>query len=108
GVLRFWYAPTLLCISPSNRMLMAICWIGLIASVTLVFNIWPRGMLLVCFVCYLSFVAAAQDFSGYQSDGMLLEAGFISLFLAPPGFLPGWGAGWPAPRAAQLLLLWEW
>src|SRR6202030_1103602 len=108
GVLRFWYAPTLLWISPSNRMLMAICWIGLIASVTLVFNVWPRGMLLVCFVCYLSFVAAAQDFSGYQSDGMLLEAGFISLFFAPPGFWPGLGRSNPPSRASLFLLQWEW
>ena len=39
---------------------------------------------------------------------MLLEAGFISLFLAPPGVLPGWGARRPPTRAAMLLLLWEW
>ncbi len=62
GILRFWYAPTLLWIDPSNRMLMAICWVGLIASVILVFNVWPRGMLLVCFVCYLSFVARRRIF----------------------------------------------
>ena len=67
---------------------MALCWIGLIASLLLVVNVWPRAMLLVCFFCFLSFVSAAQDFSGYQSDGMLLEAGFLSLFLAPSGFLP--------------------
>jgi hypothetical protein len=65
-------------------------------------------MLLVCFACFLSFVSAAQDFSGYQSDGMLLEAGFLALFLASPGLLPGWGARRPPARAAILLLLWEW
>ena len=63
----------------------------MIASLLLAVNFWPRGMLLICFVCFLSFVSAAQDFSGYQSDGMLLEAGFISLFFAPPGWLPGLG-----------------
>ena len=57
----------------------------MIASLLLVLNVWPRATLLICFVCFLSFVAAAQDFSGYQSDGMLLEAGFISLFFAPRG-----------------------
>ena len=88
---RFWFAPTLLWISTSPHMLMAICWAGMIASLLLVVNVWPRAMLLVCFVCFLSFVSAAQDFSGYQSDGMLLEAGFISLFFAPPGFRPGLG-----------------
>jgi hypothetical protein len=108
GAARFWYAPTLLWLSSSNHMLMALMWVGLIAAVILIVNIWPRAMLLVCFVCYLSFVCAAQDFSGYQSDGMLLEAGFLSLFLAPGGLLPGWGAKRPPARAAVLLLLWEW
>lgn len=108
GVMRFWYAPTLLWISSSDHMLMALCWVGLIASVLLIANIWPRAMLLACFLCFLSFVGAAQDFSGYQSDGMLLEAGFLSLFLAPPGLFPGWGARRPPQRAAILLLLWEW
>ena len=108
GVLRFWFAPTLLWISAGNRALMAICWVGLIASVILVLNVWPRGMLVVCFVSFLSFVAAAQDFSGYQSDGMLLEAGFISLFFAAPGFWPGLGRGNPPSRASMFLLQWEW
>ena len=108
GALRFWYAPTLLWISSGNHMLMGLMWVGLIAGVLLVANVWPRAMLLVCFLCYLSFVGAAQDFAGYQSDGMLLEAGFLSLFLAPPGLWPGWGAARPPARAAILLLLWEW
>src|SRR5581483_1538847 len=77
---RYWYAPSLLWISSGSTMLVAICWAGMIASLLLVLNLWPRGMLVICFVCFLSFVSAAQDFSGYQSDGMLLEAGFISLF----------------------------
>jgi hypothetical protein len=65
-------------------------------------------MLLICFVCFLSFVSAAQDFSSYQSDGMLLEAGFIALFFAPPGFRPGFGLASPASRASLFLLQWEW
>ena len=108
GALRFWYVPSLLWLSSSDRMLMALCWAGLIAALLLAANVWPRAMLGVCFVCFLSFVSAAQDFSGYQSDGMLLEAGFLSLFIAPGGLLPGWGARQPPPRAAVLLLLWEW
>src|ERR1019366_90071 len=108
GVARFWFAPTLLWFSTSPHMLGAICWVGMIASLLVVFNVWPRTTLFICLACFLSFVSAAQDFSGYQSDGMLLEAGFISLFLAPRGLFPGWGATRPAPRAAILLLLWEW
>jgi hypothetical protein len=108
GALRFWYAPSLLWLNSSDRTLIAICWLGLFASLILVINIWPRAMLLLCFVCFLSFVSAAQDFSGYQSDGMLLEAGFLSLFLAPSGLFPGCGTKHPPARAAVFLLLWEW
>ncbi len=103
----YWYAPTLLWFSSGPQMLKDLCWVGMIASVLLVLNIWPRGMLAVCLVCFLSFVSAAQDFSGYQSDGMLLEAGFLSLFLAPSGFSPGWGQTQPPSRASLFLLVWE-
>jgi lipase maturation factor 1 len=108
GAERFWAVPSLLWVSSSDHWLMALMWVGLVASVLLVANVWPRGMLVVCFLCFLSFVGAAQDFSGYQSDGMLLEAGFISLFLAPPGIWPGLGKKSPPMRAAVFLLLWEW
>jgi lipase maturation factor 1 len=108
GALRFWYAPSLLWVSSSSHMLMGLCWVGLMASVLIVVNFWPRAMLLICFVCFMSFVTAASDFSGYQSDGMLLEAGFISLFLAPRGLQPGLGRENPPMRASIFLLLWEW
>lgn len=105
---RYWYVPTLLWCSSASTMLNALCWTGMLASVLLMLNRWPRGMLIVCFVCFLSFVSAAQDFSGYQSDGMLLEAGFISLFFAPPGVRPGLGSLNPPSRASLFLLQWEW
>jgi len=105
---RLWYAPTLLWWSSSPAMLNAICWAGMIASLLVMLNFWPRGMLAICFLCFLSFVSAAQDFSGYQSDGMLLEAGFISLFFAPPGLRPGFGQTHPPSRASLFLLQWEW
>src|SRR5579862_2401214 len=105
---RLWYAPTVLWWSSSGGMLTALCWIGMIASLLLVLNLWPRGMLAVCFALFLSFVCAAQDFSGYQSDGMLLEAGFLSFFFAPKGLRPGLGRSYPGPRASMFLLLWEW
>lgn len=108
GTMRLWYAPTILWLGSGNHMLVALSVVGMVASVLLVANVWPRAMLAISFIGYLSFIGAAQDFANYQSDGMLLEAGFISLFLAPAGLLPGWGARTPAPRATVLLLLWEW
>jgi lipase maturation factor 1 len=108
GGKQFWFAPTLLWLNSGSHMVMGMCWVGLAAALLLTFNLWPRGMLAICFLCFLSFVSAAQDFSSYQSDGMLLEAGFIALFFAPPGFRPGLGQGHPPSWASLFLLQWEW
>lgn len=108
GWSRYWFAPSLYWISSSNGALMTVTWLGLIASVIALFNLWPRLSFFVCWVCFLSFVAASSTFSSYQSDGMLLEAGFIALFFAPSGLLPGWGAAHPPSRASLWLLQWEW
>ncbi len=108
GASRYWYAPTLFWLSTSPAALMTVVWAGLAAAVLAFLNLWPRLNLLVCFLCFLSFVSAAGVFSSYQSDGMLLEAGFLSLFFAPRGLLPGWGANDPPSRASEFLLRWEW
>jgi lipase maturation factor 1 len=105
---RFWFAPSLLWLGASDRALMLLCWAGMIASILLVLNIWPRGMIAICFVCFLSFVCTLQDFASYQSDGMLQEAGFISFFFAPTGFLPGLGRTDGPSRLSRFLLQWEW
>ncbi|HTV57835.1 MAG TPA: lipase maturation factor family protein [Verrucomicrobiae bacterium] len=106
---RFWYTPTVFWyLGTSDRALMAVCWIGLAASVLLFLNLWPRGGIFVCFVCFLSFIAVAQDFASYQSDGMLMEAGLLSLFFAPPGLRPGFGSAHGPSRASFFLLQWEW
>ncbi len=108
GLERYWYAPTLYWISASSTALMAITWIGLIASVIAFFNLWPRLSFLICFLCFLAFIGGSGVFSSYQSDGMLLEAGFLALFFAPRGLMPGWGAHDPPSRASWFLLQWEW
>src|ERR1700758_5427965 len=53
---RIWFAPTVLWLASSSHMLMTMCWLGLVASLLLTCNIWPRAALLICFVCFLSFV----------------------------------------------------
>jgi hypothetical protein len=108
GARGYWFAPTLLWWSSSAAALNTMCWIGVVASLLVVFNLWPRLSLGVCWLVFLSFVAGLQDFSSYQSDAMLLEAGFIALFFAPPGIRPGLGAASPPSRASAFLLLWEW
>jgi hypothetical protein len=106
GAARFWYAPTVFWWSASDRFLLGVVVVGMAASLLLVLNVCPRGMLVICLTAFLSFIAAAQDFASYQSDGMLLEAGFISLFFAPPGWWPRWGTADPPSRAGRYLLIW--
>jgi hypothetical protein len=106
GAQRFWFAPSLFWWSASDRALLAVCVVGILASFLLVLNILPRGMLVVCVVAFLSFISTARDFAGYQSDGMLLEAGFISLFFAPAGWRPRLGNSDPPSLASRFLLIW--
>ena len=108
GTQALWFAPTLLWLGSGDRALMILCWAGLVSSVLLALNIWPRCTIAVCLLAYLSFIAAAQDFSSYQSDGMLLAAGFLCLFFAPPGLRPGLGENHPPSWASLFSLQWLW
>ena len=108
GLAKLWFAPSVFWLSSTDRALMIVCWIGMVAAALLFLNICPRGMTAICLVCFLSFIGTLQDFASYQSDGMLLEAGFLCLFFAPWGWRPKWGAFSPPSRACTFLLLWEW
>src|ERR1051325_2394228 len=108
GARAYWLVPSLLWIDASRGALTLIVAVGLAASLAILFNLWPRLSIGVALICFLSFVAAAQEFSGYQSDGMLVEGAFFSLFLAPRGLRPKIGAHDPPTRAAVFLLQWEW
>jgi len=107
-VARIWFAPTLLWINSSDRALTLIVAAGLIASALLVLNVWPRLMAALCTILFLSCIGGLQDFSSYQSDGMLLEAGFLSIFFAPGGVRPGLGPTDPPSRLSLFMLRWEW
>src|ERR1022692_3569056 len=90
GVARFWFAPTLLWFSTSPHMLGAICWVGMIASLLVVFNVWPRTTLFICLACFLSFVAAARDFSGYQPEACCWRRDSFPYFSRHRDFFPAW------------------
>ena len=105
---RIWFAPTVLWVNSSDRALMLVVAAGLIASVLLVLDVWPRVTTALCTILFLSCIASLQDFSSYQSDGMLLEAGFLSIFFAPPGMRPGLGATNPPSPFSLFMLRWEW
>jgi hypothetical protein len=105
---RLWYVPSVLWLGAGDRALMVVVAAGIVSSLLLVLNVWPRVSVLLSTFLFLSLIAVLQDFSSYQSDGMLLEAGFISIFFAPGGLRPGLGTADPPSRISLFMLKWEW
>ncbi len=79
----FLYLPTLFWLDQSNLFLQAVAWTGCGLALLLLLNIRPRLSLVLLFLCYLSLVNAGQTFLRFQWDGLLLEAGFLAIFLRP-------------------------
>src|SRR5690606_15650892 len=59
-------------------------------AVLLVFNVLTRAVLPCLFFLYLSLAVAGQTFMSYQWDALLLEAGFLAIFLPSRSRLVTW------------------
>src|SRR6059058_594396 len=75
--------PTLCWFTASNGFLNFLCGGGVVLSLLLIAGIAPALSLVVLFVFYLSLTIAGQTFLSFQWDILLLETGFLSIFLAP-------------------------
>lgn len=78
---RFWNVPTLLWLNSSDGMLRAIWLAGSFLALLQFGGLNWRWIRVAVFILYLSLVAAGQQFMGYQWDALLLEAGFLAIFL---------------------------
>jgi lipase maturation factor 1 len=108
GATRLWYVPSLFWAGANDRAITAVVVAGLVCSLLLFVNLSPKLAVALATLLFLSCIAVLQDFSSYQSDGMLLEAGFISIFFTPRGLRPGLGADDPPSKASLFMLRWEW
>jgi uncharacterized membrane protein YphA (DoxX/SURF4 family) len=106
GWQRFVFAPTLLWLNANAPGLALLCLIGGIAGLLLLLNLAPRASVVVAGLCYLSVISVARNFSGFQSDGLMLESAFLAAFLAPSGFRPKLAADQPVSRIVRYLLWW--
>jgi lipase maturation factor 1 len=79
----YYLLPTLCWFNPSNTFLHFLCGGGVVLSLLLIFGIAPALSLAGLFVCYLSLTIAGQVFFNFQWDVLLLETGFLSIFVAP-------------------------
>src|ERR1700730_2656926 len=96
--------PTLCWLNSSDGFLHFLCGGGVVLSLLLIFGIAPALSLVGLVALYLSLTIAGQTFLSFQWDILLIEAGFLAIFLAP------WRLWWtrasepPASRAAMFLL----
>ncbi len=101
---RFWEWPTLFWLGASDAALHAVCAAGALLAVLLLLGIAPLPVLVLLWGCYLSLLNVGQVFLGYQWDVLLVETGFLAIWLAPRSVRPQL---FPRahPAAAPLFLL---
>src|SRR5438093_1541297 len=79
----YFLLPTLCWFDSSNTFLHFLCGGGVVLSLLLIFGVAPAVPLALLFIFYLSLTIGGQVFFNFQWDVLLLEAGFLSIFLAP-------------------------
>jgi lipase maturation factor 1 len=102
----FWNLPTLAWISPHDGFLNCLCGAGALLSILLIFGLLPLSALILLWGIYLSLFHAGQIFLGYQWDILLLETGFVAIFLAPFSWRSKFLADRHPPRIAIWLVWW--
>jgi len=110
GAERYRLVPTVFWLGASDGALQAVCALGAVCALLLVANVAPVPALAVLWLLYLSVSSVGRDFLAFQWDVLLLEAGFLAIFLAPGGLAPGRGGGGGGgggpPSAVVLWLVW--
>ena len=99
-------APSLFWLGTSGGMIWFLAWVGFIAALALVLNLWPRLALFACWAIFVSFVSTWRVFSAAQLDRLMLEAALLCIPFAPAGFRPGLGASSPPRPIALLMVRW--
>ncbi|MGI8890560.1 MAG: lipase maturation factor family protein [Chthoniobacterales bacterium] len=96
--------PTLCWLDSSNLFLHLLCGAGVVLSLLLLIGLAPAVCLLLLFASYLSLTVVGQTFFSFQWDVLLLEAGFLAIFLAPWRWRISRGQPAPLSRPAIFLL----
>ncbi|MGO9988850.1 MAG: lipase maturation factor family protein [Steroidobacteraceae bacterium] len=86
--------PSLFWVNSSDKALLAGTVAGMLLGLLVVVDRWTRPALLGLFALYLSYVYAGQDFMSFQWDSLLLEAGFLAIFLTGGSRIVVWLYRW--------------
>jgi Lipase maturation factor len=75
--------PSVFWISHSDTALLTVAWIGFVLSLIVLAGYANAIMLAVLWFLYMSFVHVGQEWYSYGWEIMLIETGFLSIFLCP-------------------------
>ncbi len=90
----YWRVPTLFWLNADDAALQLVCLAGAALSLLLIIGFARRAVLTLLFIAYLSLVSAGQVFMSFQWDILLLEAGFLAIFLGMPSTVVIWLFRW--------------
>lgn len=102
GAERYLAFPTLFWLDSSDAFLYLLCGAGVVGSCLVFLGVAPSLLVPFLWLVHLSFFTVGEDLMEFQWDALLLEIGFLALFLTPRGLYPGLGRSQP-PSA---LVLW--
>lgn len=97
-----WRLPTLAWLSTSDQFLSGLCTAGAVLSLALMLGVVPLPILCLLWLFYVSLIWIGQIFLSFQWDILLVEAGFLAIWMAPSAwrsrffgdFHPPWMAIW--------------
>lgn len=94
GIAAYRIVPTIFWFNTSDTALLAGTVVGMALALLVVSGMAVRVALIGLFVLYLSYVYAGQAFMTFQWDALLLEAGFLAIFLTGGSRIVVWLYRW--------------
>ncbi len=82
GASAYWRLPTLFWLNTSDAALFGATLLGAFCGLLILINVFVRPALIAALVLYLSLIYAGQIFLNYQWDQLLVECGFLAIFLS--------------------------
>jgi lipase maturation factor 1 len=92
--------PSIFWIKSGNLFIQTICGAGALSGLLMLagkFRVLPTSL---CWLFYLSIASVGREFLWYQWDTLLLEVGFLSIFLCP------WGWRGKSTEVPSTFLIW--
>jgi lipase maturation factor 1 len=103
---RYHLVPTLCWLKATDGFLNFQCAAGTTLAILLIIGIAPAPCLFLLWLIYLSLATVCREFLSFQWDILLLETGFLAIFLAPLHLWPRRSRAGPPSRLVLWLLRW--